>query len=298
MNEQGSMDNFQVNRKKLFAEYASQKADFLVNSRPYKSTQQIALQVVDPLPTGGVAPALNHRVAYAKVLAGTRVEWFGYGVGEAITFARGTKVATEGDTNMSKGRRTNGIEDLCIEGISASLKGCRCDYAGAVPPFTTQDAYDGTDTTVINAHWGLAQLHDPAALIAPPQLNSPFNLESTLMTALAPNMAIEFEWDRQRVQKIGTLDEIPEGGAKSYLRSNGSPETRNRYRVPEGFLWRRAGKPDSEFVVRGTITDDIVVPLSLTTLSGQTANYVVPAYIYADIVIRLHGVAFSLPSRN
>ena len=91
-------------------------------------------------------------------------------------------------------------------------------------------------------------------------------------------------------RKIGRLDEIPEGGAKSFLRASGDPRTDNRYKVPEGYLWRKQGQPDSEFVVIAVVEDDVVIPITLSTPDGGTTAEV-PEFLYADMTIRLHGMA-------
>ncbi len=125
--------------------------------------------------------------------------------------------------------------------------------------------------------------------------------KDALMTAIAPHIQIAFEWDRQRVEKIGTLDQIPEGAAKSFLRANGSPQTSERYRIPEGYLWRRDGQTDSEFVVRGRLLRSVLIPMSgilFPTAVAGTPTGRAPAIIQLDILTRLHGLSCKPPSRN
>lgn len=276
---------FQTQRAKVLEMYKRARQPFHARTKPYKSTQQFVFTVVDPLPA-----APNMTVAYAVLRAQQRVEWFSYKVGDAIPFGNGTtKTATEGDTNQSKARNTNGTDDFIIEGISASCKTRRIIYADADAVLSDADAE--------GAHEGSVALYDPGAIASVPQLCSPFNGEDVFFEALKTQCAIEFEWNRETVIKIGTLDEIPEGGAKSFLRASGDPRNDNRYRIPEGFLWRRSGEPDGDFIVRGTVTDPIVVPVSLVGLAG-VATLRIPTHIFVDVTVRLHGLSCSLPSNN
>jgi len=253
-------------------------------TKPYKSSQQFQYNVVDALPGSAV-------MAHAILRVNFLVTWFSYKLGDALPYgpAGVNRIAVESDTNLSKPRQTNGVEDMVIEGISATAKSLRVEY--------TTTIFTGTDPDDIAAYLGTRAIFDPASLMAPPQMFSPFNLEVPLFEAMKPITAIEFEWDRRRVEKIGTLDEIPEGGAKSFLRASGDPRTDNRYRIPEGYMWRREGQPDSEFIVRGTVAEAVVVPISLiATQGGSTLQK--PNNLYLDVTVRLHGLALSLPSAN
>lgn len=288
---------FQVQRDKVLERYQKSNRPYQAYTRPYKSVGQIQFDVVDLASVGG-----NAVMAHAIARAGQRIEWFGFGIGEQI--ANGTppnvKIATEADTNVSKGRQTNGVETFVIEGMSSSFKDIRVNYGTLVFGGGTVNP---ADPVSIAAYRGQTILLDPGSLISPPQGNSPFNLELPLGEIIKPNMAIEFEWDRSRVIKIGTLDEIPEGGAKSYLKASGEPSTQNRYRVPEGYVWERQGLPDSEFIVRGTLTDNVLIPINLVGLGGAAAptnagGSNTLTQLFVDIVMRIHGLAVAYPSRN
>lgn len=286
------MQTFSSQRTRILRDAEKQASitgkPFTATTRPYKSTVQIVWDVVDPLPTG---PG-NARIAYAVARKNQRIELFSYAVGDAIPYGvpGQTKIATEADTNVSKGRRTNGVERMIIESISATNKDLRVAYPA--------NTYTGLDNDVLGAHSGQIIVLDPGSLVCPPQVESPFNLENPFWEALKPVLQVEFEWDRGRVIKIGTLDEIPEGGAKSLLKASGIPDTKNRYKVPEGYVWDRQGEPDSEFIVRLTVADTVVIPISLVTLNGQTSIFSVPTNVYTDVTMRLHGLAVSLPSQN
>jgi len=111
-----------------------------------------------------------------------------------------------------------------------------------------------------------------------------------------PLMSLELEWDRKRYEKLGIIDLLPQAGAKSYLRANGQPSAENRYRIPEGYLWRRDGQPDSEFIARARLERPLVVPISLVTPPGGTVA--TPTAIYLPLIMRVFGLSVDLPSGN
>jgi len=280
---------YQTARKELLDEYAKRGVRFAAYTRPYKSTLQLQLQAITEPNAAGVT--------FLVAQAGQRLEWFSYGVGEPIPYGRSgaTRVALEDDTNVSKGRNTNGVEDFVIEGMSLTHSRTRIDYNTTVAGFT--NAFTNS-ALGINGAQPQVPVIDPAAILAPPQVQSPLNLEDALWTAIAPLMSIEFEWDRSRVIKIGTADEIGEGGPKSFLRANGDPRPDARYKIPEGYVWRRQGQPDSEFIVRGVLQDPIFVPVTNLALPIAEAAALPIANVFLDLTFRLHGLAVTLPTRN
>jgi hypothetical protein len=286
---------FQRARDELISTYDASGQPYYATTKPYKSTLSFVWTVVSPEPAAG-----PFTMAYAKLEQGQEIEWFSYGVGDAMAWAPGTinptKIADESDTNLSKGRRTNGVDDFVIEGISATHKTNRIFYPDqggppVVPPTVS------TDAEVLDAFRGNLPVVDPGGVLLPAQIGSPFNLEDEVFEAIKPQCAIEFEWDRSKVIKIGTLDEIPEGGAKSFLHASGDPRTDNRYKIPEGYLWRKQGRSDSEFVVRGTIERTLVMPIFLVTPDSGALTKL-PAFFYTDISVRLHGLAVAEISQN
>lgn len=278
-------------RNELLKAYDDSQQPYYATTRPYKSTQTFTFTVVSAQPSAGVVT-----MAYAKLLKGQRVNWFDYGVGAAFPWAPGTinptKIATDADTNLSRGRQTNGVEDFVIEAISATHKDTRVAYASTVSAATN-------DNDVKDMFIGNIATMDPGALFAPPQVQSPFNLEDSLFDAVRGNCSINFLWDSKSTIPIGTLDEIPEGGAKSFLRASGDPRTDNRYKIPEGYLWRKQGVKDCDFVVVGEIEDTVIVPISLVATDGALSGALpVPQFIYVDIAVRLHGIAIDGVGRN
>lgn len=281
---------FETQRTRLIKQYKTASQPFTATTKPYKSTLQLTWDIV------GVQGSAPSQTAYAVARQGQILEFFGYGINESIPWGRkgATRKATESDTNLSKGRQTNGVEDMVIEGVSSSARSMRIDY-GLENAIAQQIA----DVDVRSMYAGQTVSLDPAALVFPPQCMSPFNLEQVFFEAVKPHLAIEFEWDRRHVEKIGTLDEIPEGGAKSYLRASGDPRIDNRYRVPEGYLWRRAGEPDGEFIMRASLAEPVVIPIQLVSppLAGVTTPPV-PQFLFLDITMRLHGMTAAIPTKN
>jgi hypothetical protein len=92
---------------------------------------------------------------------------------------------------------------------------------------------------------------------------------------------------------------MPCASAKSMLRANGNPENSNMYRIPEGYLWRRAGQPDSEFTANLTLQRALVVPINgiIPYVTGAAAD-AVPTTIWMEVTMRLFGLAVDLPSAN
>jgi len=289
---------FQTQRSKLVEIYAKAQQPFVATTKPYKSTRPLLFTVVEAKPAGAAV------MAHAVARAGQQLIFFNYGVGDDISDAfGGTFEATDAETNQGDSNNTNGNNDFVMEGVSSSAKGVRIQYPATTA--TTTGAI--TDADVISAYEGGQSLGggpppevtDPASLMLPPQASSPFNLEHALYTAVAPSLAVQFVFDREKTEKVGTLDEIPEGGAKSYLKANGDPRTDNRYRIPEGYMWRRAGEPDSHFNVILTLRDPIVVPITLIGLFGAVQSpLVIPKKIALDITIRVHGLNVRVPSNN
>jgi hypothetical protein len=275
---------FSTQRTKLIEAYKKAGQSFQATTKPYKSTRSLVW-------TAGFLAAADHW-GILHCAKGQKLEFFNYGIGDDISAGGVTKRATESDTNVVKGSSTNGAEDFVIEGFSATARGTRMRVTGNGPAVT------GGLADVLA---GKGILLDPAALVTPPQVSSPFNLENTLYSAVAPYLAMEIMFDRKRIEKIYNLDELAEGGGKSYLRANGEPRSDNRARSPEGYLWRRDGQPDSELVVTLTLTEDVAVPINLVTIPSTelgAATDVTFSDILVDIMIRAHGISVNLPSKN
>jgi hypothetical protein len=289
---------FQTQRRKVVEAYKAAAEPFVASTKPYKSTVSFLFTQANNITASSVA--------WLIARAGQRLEWFGYKINDVVPGNQSLSIpyraATEGDTNISKARTTNGAEDFVIEGMSATNRGIRISYAtadGGTPGAAATSGTAISDADVAKALVGGVPIYDPGALYVPPQVQSPFNLENGLYRSLSPLIAVEFEWDRGRVVKMGTLEQIPEGGANSYLRASGEPSTNDRYRIPEGYLWRREGQPDCEFITRGLLTEALACPiLNVAVPSSVTPTVSVLGVVLLDVVLRLHGLSVKLPSRN
>lgn len=279
-------------RQRIIEKWKASGRPYITTFKAYKSTAQVQFDVVQPLGGTAAEPAMAHAVARA----GQTIEFFSYGMGEAIPYgpAPMTRRANAADTNLARAHSTNGQEDFVIEGASLTASSTRVAY--------DQDLLATIiDPDVIGAYRGNVPLHDPASLIAPPQVSSPFNLEQVLMQAVAPLATFEIEFDRRRKEQIGTLDQVPEGGAKSFLRAHGDPRTDNRIRFPEGYVWMGEGQPDSEMIVRATLKTAVVIPIStveVLAMLNVDAQQVPPKFLFLDLALRVHGLSCGPQSRN
>lgn len=289
---------FQTKREDILGAYKQQGRPFIARTTPYHSVQFLQFDVVsfDAAPAPGTG--------YAIARAGQQLSWFAYGVGDRISISNGViagqlqTAASEAETVLTKGKSTQGAADYVIEGIGLSHRGTRLIFQAGTSLTALQAST--TDSAVSASFTGGALIMDPAALITPPQVQSPFNLEDTLWNAASPLVRLNFEIDgaQTALAKLGPTDIMPQAGASSYLRSNGVPETSNRFRIPEGILWRRDGETDSELIVRGTLDRDIVVPISGTISPFDGATVLHPDYIILDLSMRLYGLELRLPSGN
>lgn len=281
---------FMTQRERLLNAYKEAKQSVIAHTIPYHSTGVIKFDVVS---TDVTNPPGN---AYAIARKAQLISFFGYGVGEQCDLG-GTTVqrATDAETNLAKGRSTNGAQDYVIEGVGFHNRGLKALWSGAA---LTALNLTSADSGVRSAFIGDTPIFDPAALIVPPQAQSPFNLEQAMFQSVIPYCSFDLLFDRKRVEKIGTMDLMPQAGAQSYLRANGSPEASNRYRIPEGYLWRKDGLPDCELEANLQLQRDVVIPLNGAATWLDPAVNIMPTTIWLEVVIRLYGLAVDLPSAN
>ncbi len=278
---------FLTQRQRLIDAYAQSGEEFVASTIPYQSTLAVRFQIVERNATD--------QVAYAKAVAPQHLPFFSYGVGDSVNLGGTANVqATEAETNLARAKSTNGASDVVIEGVSIYQRGIR--YA---EPFAGPGGAPFADPDVIAAMAGNREILDPSAIIVAPQVHSPFNLENALFQALLPLMSLEFEFDRRRTLKLTAADILPQGGASSYLRSNGIPSPDCRWSIDEGLIWRRDGESDSELTVNVRLERTLVVPINLPSLpdaaAGAAAN---PSDIWLQVGMRLHGLQVDLPSEN
>ncbi len=293
----GPQVGFLTQRSRILEAYKKAEQAVTCRTIPYHSTTFFQADVVN------FAGAASPGVGYAVFRKNQARTLFNYGVGNQVALGGfgGQSTATEADTNLGKASSTNGAEDFVIEGVGFHQRGVRVGFAPGTGNLYVGGVGAPTDPDVIASLMGDIAVYDPAAINAPPQVQSPFNLENGILNALLPLISVSFLFDRKRTEKIGTVDVMPCTSAKSLLRANGDPTMQNMYRIPEGYLWRRDGQPDSEFTAQLNLERPLVVPINgiipYVTGGTQTAN-AAPTQIWIEVTMRLFGLAIDLPSAN
>jgi hypothetical protein len=296
---------FESQRSRMIRTFKDAGRPFLANTMPYHSSRVLWFNVVN------VNQGATRPYAYAVARQGQLLEFFGYGVGEDWVQIPGVgtgAVATEAETNLGKAKSTNGAQDFVIEGVGFHCRGLRMylpQTAGQTPtggqlfdPTDYVDAGQTIDPSVFSSFTSSAIIMDPGGIVAPPQMFSPFNLEQAMFQAVMGYMSLVFEWDRRRTEKITITDLLTQAGGSSYLRSNGEPSSKNRYCIDEGYLWRRDGETDSEFISKVRLENDVVIPIDIPTTPEDGAVSVTPSLIGLDLTMRLYGLTLALRSAN
>jgi len=281
---------FKSQRRRMLEAYKDAKQEVIAHTIPYHSTAVLKGDVVDWTTTP------EPGVAFLVFRAGQKLTFMTYGVGDQVFLGGTNEVrATDAETNLAKGNSTNGAQDYIIEGIGFHQRGARVQYTGSSLTAISALTADRDVEASLN---GDVAIYDPAAIMSPPQIMSPFNLEQGPFQALLGQSSIELLFDRKRVEKIGTLDMLPQAGAQSFLRANGSPDSDNRYRIPEGYLWRKDGQADCELEIDVILQRTIVVPINATQLWNADPSSVAPTAVWLEVVLRLYGLGIDLPSQN
>jgi hypothetical protein len=285
-----SQQLFSSQRERILKAYKDAGQTVIARTIPYHSTGVFKGTVVDADTT--VSPG----VAFLKFAKNQQVVFFSYGIGDQIDMGGpALERATDAETNLAKGTSTNGAQDYVIEGVGFHNRGLRVTYPTGAQPYSLV-----ADAAVQSALRGGTPIYDPAAIIVPPQGQSPFNLENGIFQALLGQASLNFLFDQQRIEKIGTLDLLPQAGAQSYLRANGTPECSNRYRIPEGYMWRKDGMADCELTVTVTLQHDIVIPINRITgyHDAEGTGTWAPTDVALECVMRLYGLGVNMPSDN
>jgi len=282
---------FSSQRSRLLKGYKEANQAVVCATQPYHSTAVFKGEVVDADST--FAPG----VAFLKFAKNQVLSFFNYGLGDNVQLggSAGASVATDAETNLGKAASTNGAMDFVIEGIGFHTRGQRVQYATTGVPVSQV-----ADPAVIAAVTGNGPIYDPAAILMPPQVQSPFNLEQGVFQSLLGISSLELTFDRQRIFPLGTVDLLPQAGGQSMLRANGLPTNDNRYRIPEGYLWRKDGMTDSDLLVTVTLQRDLIVPINRITNfhdTEGTSNFA-PQFVWVECVLRLFGLGVNMPSAN
>lgn len=297
---------FSTWRERLVEQYDASEEDYIANTRGYWSTAYLSGVVeaaVTPTEAGVVPGALRFPTQ--------AVTLFSYGVEDDVPCGKlqGATVpipdieATESDTNVSARKSTNGAEDFCFEGMSVARKGLRFVF---LPEQFADGAslawLDGvpTGTNLQNAG---GVVHDASAAGAlTGSLEAGFHQEDAVYPYLWPDLTFNAQWNRKRLELIGTGAHLAQGGGASWLRSHGLGTTDNRLSIPEGYIWRRDGQTDSDLGVVARLESDVSViyslPAVLLSEDPDVFGLVRPYYVLAGFQVRLHGISFDYPSGN
>jgi hypothetical protein len=284
---------FKYSRAKLLKAYTEMAGktgqEFLATTKPVHSVQSLRGDIINS------STALGY--GYLVFRARQQMVFFEPAIGSSGQLSADPNHKwSEADTTLTKSRSTPGAADMAIEGIGFHLRGLKTQLAAATDFFPVAQTPDAALVAVLN---GTGAIFDPGSHVAPPEVSSPAMLEEVLTTSLSPFLSVAIEWDQaERTEKIGTVDQIGVGGASSYLRSNGVPSPRDRFNINEGYLWTRDGQPGSELVVRMTLQNDVVIPITLPAPPEAATTFVAPVAIYAEFITRLFGLQLRLPNKN
>jgi hypothetical protein len=279
---------FKTSFERLADQFKAANQPFNISTRPYFSSGAFRFKVTDTVEdSAGVI-----RV-FLKAEKNQRIEFFSYGLGDDVdSVGLGNRNATDCDTNIVEKTNTNN-EDFCIEGLSATSRGIAVNYEE-----TTGLTDETWNDALVN---GTVTIDDPGANVLPPEVASPLTLEDTIFRAMAPKVQLRLEWNRKEGDYLGTVDQIPEGGGKSYLKANGEPTAFNYFRIPEGWIWRREGAPrDTILVISATVCEPILVVATLPLTFIDSPDLELDELQAVNLVwkLRLHGRAAYLPSQN
>lgn len=285
---------FRTKRSELLALYAKNGVPFLATTRGLHSVRSLQFDVLDlDLATG--------TVGYLVARRGQELDFFNYAQGSQIDLAGSPNFrATEAETSLTTARRTTASADLSVEWITMGARGVKVAYtpAAQVPIFPDFVATVNPQPEVLEMLNGQANLADPFALVAPPEVGASATLEQVLYQLVAPHLTLRFEWDNaDRTEKMGTCDQFVEGGGQSYLHTNGEPSVNNRFRIPEGFLWAREGQPAGDMHVVATLRNNVVIAYTPpVSLLGSGFPDLLHAWV--EIKLRVGGMLLRVPGSN
>lgn len=279
--------------QRLFEQYNKAGKPFDINTRPYYSSAAVRFSVVD-IATVGLAQR-----AFALAI-NQELELFSYGKGNDVSAVNlGARTALDSDTNMATAQRTNG-EDFAVEGASLTSRGIRVVYSPAA--VVTVPSLNAGAQQVKDALAGLTTIADPGSVVVAAEASSPLVLEDAFWGAIAPKLTLQTQWNRKAVDLLGTADQFPEGGARSYLRANGEPSHHNYFRIPEGYIWQRDGAAtDTLFSILAELAQNVVIPITRAEgyqVGGADGALGWPSEIFAEFKLRVEGRAFSEQSKN
>lgn len=296
---------FKTWRERLVEQYDASGEDYIANTRGYWSSAYLT-----GLTDATMAPTAAGQVPSVVRFPAQAVTLFSYGVednvpvGKPEGFGSLAIEATEADTNVSARKSTNGAEDFCFEGLSIARRCLRWGFSsnafGAEGPFNFLDT-EFTETILTQA---AGVFHDAtAAGYFTGSLEAGYHQEDAVFPYLFPEVTLNAQWNRKRLELIGTGSHLAQGGGASWLRAHGLATTDNRLAIPEGYIWRRDGQTDSDLAVVMRLEDDVAIGYgvpAIQTAAGPPAVFAAtaPDFILAGVQVRLHGISFDYPSGN
>ena len=250
-----SQQAFATKRSDVLDTYKKNNVAFIATTRALHSVRSVRFDAVNQ--------GANGAIGYLRASAGQQLNFFAYGQNDNIALSGdNAHRANEADTNLTKAFCTPATSDMVIEWISMGAKALKVVYP-ATAPFVASGIDGNAASGVAGALGGTVSVVDPFARILPPEVGASATLEHTLYQAIAPNMTCRFEFDNaDRTEKMGTVDQFTQGTGASYLRANGEPSVKNRFSIPEGYLWAREGQPSSQLQIITRLENDIVIPFT------------------------------------
>lgn len=282
---------FSLTRNQLARQYEQSGKGFNVVTRIYESTLCFVGTVSDFVAAAAGPPATPARAVVT--FDPQTLNFFSYKQGDPIPSTLGTPAATGrmDDTNLKEGSKTNSSEDMAVEGIAMCVRNVEAIYtAGNAPTYTAPSALSAF------TGGGSAAL-DPMSINTPPAVQSPFNLEESVLQLFRHSYA-SATWDK-RTEPIATCDLFAQGAAGSALRANGLPSPDCFFRLPEGYLWKGSNSgpgPDSNFQIQVQLARSVVIPTVCVAPQGQAAERA-PTHVRVWAKMRVRGPAFSFQSK-
>jgi hypothetical protein len=263
-------------RDKILEPYEEGKIPYEFRTTPISAVAQMRGEVV----------ATNDGIGWC-LFRPQAVKFFRKGDGDTTVFGSvNNSDVTDAESNLQRAGSTDGARDMAIEGLQISPNGIVTQFAEAdLDNFGT----DPTDANVLAALRGQSMLLDPFGVVLPAQLQSPFLLESAIFQSLMQLSTVRIELDTSRPYKLGLASLYPGMSGQSMLRSNGLPATNNLFGFPEGILWKRDGKSDSDLKLIVELHRPVLVALSQVTFPGGSAT--LPANVYQRIAVDIIGVS-------
>lgn len=275
----------QVTARDIILQQAEETGQpYVVRTSPLHSVAQFLGVVMDAQVAAGVA---------AVVFEPQEVSFFDFGMGQKIPLGPSDIKAEMSETNLDKARSTNGATSMAIEGLSFSRVGYRCQYASGTAGWGVAPVSDALKAAML----GEAVVVDPFGIITPPELQSPFQLQDSLLQSLIKVASVSIDLDTSRPYDLGLLDVMPCSNGTSYLNANGVPSKESRFDIPEGILWSPDGKADADIRVRVKLHRRVVMPIHLVTLPGGQAA-TAPTNVHVVTMLRLHGLSTGPIARN